>query len=61
MLGGHDIRSTGTNHALWTADGSLVTGLCCGLAHQVQLWSLPEGRRLRTVEFGAPTWWQVES
>jgi WD40 repeat protein len=54
-LAGHEI---GRNHAGWSADGHLVTGLVGGGATKAHVWSA-EGKRLRTIEFGAPTWWQV--
>ena len=25
----------------------------------MRVWSIPDGRLLRTIDFGAPTWWQV--
>jgi hypothetical protein len=57
-LGGNEISERGSNVALWSADGQLVTGLCCGLGAKAHVWS-GEGRRLRTIEFGAPTRSQV--
>jgi eukaryotic-like serine/threonine-protein kinase len=57
-LDGNEISPRGQNIAGWSADGHLVTGLCCTLATRVHVWSA-EGKRLRTIEFGAPTRWQV--
>jgi WD40 repeat protein len=57
-LGGHDSSPQGGNEAWWTASGLLVTGLS-NVAREVHVWALPEGRELRTIAFGAPTWWQV--
>ncbi len=57
-LEGNEISPRGSNAAGWSADGHLVTGLCCGLATRAHVWSA-EGKRLRTIEFGAPTRWQV--
>ncbi len=57
-LEGNEISPRGSNVAGWSADGHLVTGLCCALATRVHVWSA-DGKRLRTIEFGAPTWWQV--
>jgi WD40 repeat protein len=57
-LDGNEISPRGGNLALWSGDGHLVSGLCCALATRAQVWSA-EGKRLRTVEFGAPTTWQV--
>ena len=37
----------------------LVTGLCCGISQQVHVWSLPGGKKLRTIDFGRPSLWQV--
>ena len=56
-LPGHEPNPNG-NFALWTARGSLVTGVGRGYGRRVHVWSLPEGRRARTVEFGrASSWW----
>ena len=51
--------------AIWAADDLLVTG-GFGTANRevargerAQVWSLPEGRLLRTVEVGAAAWWTV--
>jgi WD40 repeat protein len=57
-LEGNEISPRGSNLASWSGDGHLVTGLCCALATRAHVWSA-EGKRLRTVEFGAPTTWQV--
>ena len=53
-LEGNEISPRGSNVAGWSADGHLVTGLCCGLSTKVHVWSA-EGKRRRTIEFGAPT------
>ncbi len=57
-LDGNEVSPRGPNVAEWSAEGHLVTGLCCALATRVHVWSA-EGKRLRTIEFGAPTRWQV--
>jgi hypothetical protein len=57
-LEGNEFSPRGSNLPGWSADGHLVTGLCCGLATRAHVWSA-DGRRLRTIEFGAPTEWQV--
>jgi WD40 repeat protein len=58
-LSGHDQSPRGSVVAFWASERVLVAGLCCGLGHRVLVWSVPEGRRLREIEFGAPTQWQV--
>jgi WD40 repeat protein len=57
-LEGQEVSQRGSNIAEWSADGHLVTGLCCTLSTRVHVWSA-DGERLRTIEFGVPTWWQV--
>ena len=37
----------------------LVTGLGSGNGQQVHVWSLPGGTKLRTIDFGRPSLWQV--
>jgi WD40 repeat protein len=39
----------------WTSSGFLVTGLY-QLGPRVDVWSVPEGRRVRTIEFEHPSW-----
>ncbi len=57
ILDGHAASPRGAVICGWSRDGLLVTG------HQVEgrvrVWSLPEGRLVRTIEFGYPAWWQV--
>jgi WD40 repeat protein len=57
-LEGNEWSPRGPNVAAWSGDGHLVTGLDVSLATRVHVWSA-EGKRLRTITFGAPTWWQV--
>jgi WD40 repeat protein len=57
-LSGHEVSERGPTIAGWSADGHLVTGMCCGLATRVHVWST-EGKKLRTIELGPPTRWQV--
>ena len=56
VLPGHDI-GPGPNLAGWASNGLLVTGL--GFSERVHVWSLPEGKRIRTIDFGKPSYWQV--
>jgi len=45
---------------LWTADGLLITGMHPDAqTRRVHVWSIPEGRRLRTIDLGKPTRWEV--
>jgi WD40 repeat protein len=44
--------------AAWTSSGLLVTGTRKP-GSGVDVWSLPEARRVRTIEFEHPGWWQV--
>jgi WD40 repeat protein len=62
VLPGHLVDAYGWNWPGWTSTGLLVTGP--GLAqdhleHRLHVWSLPEGRRVRTIELGGPSLWQV--
>lgn len=60
-LPGHVPSGSGSSWAAWASNTVLVTGLCCGLGDRAHDWLLPGGERLRTIEFGSPTWWQVEA
>ncbi|MHC4933895.1 MAG: nSTAND1 domain-containing NTPase, partial [Planctomycetota bacterium] len=55
VLGGHAVSAANPIQCAWTGDGLLVT------AHQteqrVRLWSIPEGRVVRTIEFEGPAYW----
>jgi WD40 repeat protein len=60
--GGSPVRLAGhepgpSKQGLWASDDLLVTGL--GRARQVSIWSMPAGTKLRTIDFGGPTSWQV--
>ncbi len=57
VLSGHTTTSRGSNVTRWTTDGLLITGHPA-LGNAVHVWST-QGKRLRTVEFGAPSGWQV--
>jgi WD40 repeat protein len=58
-LAGHELfRQGNINIARWVSAVHLVTGLSA-YAHRVQIWSFPAGEKVRTIEFGGPTWWQV--
>jgi WD40 repeat protein len=55
----HETSPRGGNVATWASNELLVTGLGFGVGQQVHLWSLPEGRKLRTIDFGTASSWQV--
>ncbi len=59
VLPGHEVIPRGPNRAEWASNDLLVTGLFGNFGSQAFLWSLPEGRRLRTVDFGGPSSWQT--
>jgi WD40 repeat protein len=59
VLPGHDPSPRGTNFALWASKDLLATGLNFMIGSRAHIWSLPEGRRVRTIDFGGPTYWQV--
>ncbi len=48
--------------AQWISQKLLATGVHFRTANaeRVFIWSIPEERLLRTIEFGGPTYWQVE-
>jgi len=50
VLGGHAVSADGPIQCAWTRDGLLVTG------HEAEgrarVWEMPEGRLVRTIEFG---------
>ena len=48
--------------AQWISQELLASGVHFRTAdaERVFVWSVPEGRLLRTIEFGGPTYWQVE-
>ena len=60
-LPGHETSPSGGNKAQWASTELLVTGLCCGMSQQVHVWSLPRGTKLRTIDFGRPSFWGVGS
>jgi DNA-binding winged helix-turn-helix (wHTH) protein/WD40 repeat protein len=62
MLGGHTTKPSNT--ARWAARNLVVTGkqtdiIGPAFGAGVRLWSIPEGRPLRAVDFGSPGYWQV--
>jgi WD40 repeat protein len=59
ILPDHEAVPYGPNHGQWVSDRLLVTGLVDMLAARVQVWSIPEGRRVRTIEFDGPSYWKV--
>jgi WD40 repeat protein len=59
-LPGHETSASGGgNWAAWASSEMLVTGLWGGNSQQVHVWSVPGGQKLRTINFGTPSWWQV--
>jgi WD40 repeat protein len=60
LLPDHDVSpGGGTNVAAWLSDKLLVTGLMKRTGRRVQVWSMPAGTRLRTIDFGGPSQWQI--
>jgi WD40 repeat protein/DNA-binding winged helix-turn-helix (wHTH) protein len=59
VLPGHDTSPRGSNFPAWASKDLLLTGMCCSIASRVHLWSLPEGKRSRTIDFGQPSDWQT--
>jgi len=57
VLGGHSISASGPIQCAWTREGLLVTGHWS--EGRVRVWSMPEGKLIRTIEFGQSSWWQV--
>jgi WD40 repeat protein len=57
VLLGHTSSPQGSNWAAWASDELLVTG------HRndgrVRAWAIPDGRLLRTIDFGGPAGWWV--
>jgi serine/threonine protein kinase/WD40 repeat protein len=59
LLPDHDVSPRGPNVAAWVSDKLLVTGLLMGTGRRVQVWSMPAGTKLRTIDFGASSRWQI--
>ena len=59
VLGGLDPTPRGGNLARWASSDLLVTGPANTFGSRVFVWSLPTGERLRTIDFGRPSVWQV--
>ncbi len=58
VLGGHATPPADAILCAWTGDGLLVTGHWT--EGRARVWAMPEGRLIRTIEFGDPTWgWQA--
>ncbi len=55
----HAITPRGGNVVGWASDDLLVTGVYKDRGSSVQVWSMPAGKKLRTIDFGAPSFWQV--
>ncbi|PWB68652.1 MAG: hypothetical protein C3F15_15995, partial [Holophagae bacterium] len=63
-LGGQTIGTSGTNTAIWAADDLLVTGRKIevggpGFDDHAQVWSIPDGKLMRRVDFGSSGYWTV--
>ncbi len=63
-LGGHSTSTDGMNTPIWAAGDLLVTGRGLepglpGFGDRVRVWSIPEGKLLRVVDFGSPGYWSV--
>jgi WD40 repeat protein len=56
VLSGHE---PSLSVARWASKDLLVTGSAGMIGSRAHLWSLPEGRRVRTIDFGRPSYWQV--
>jgi len=60
VLGGHEVSDLNSHDGGWTGDGLLVTGNTTNDAPgRVHVWSFPEGKQLRTIDFAKPTLWEV--
>ena len=59
VLPGHQPSPRGPILAVWASEDLLVTGLAPMSGSTAHLWSLPAGRRVRTIDFGGHTFWQV--
>jgi len=57
VLGGHAVSADGGIQCAWTRDNLLVTGH--ESENRARMWSLPEGRLVRTIEFEGRALWQV--
>ena len=59
ILQGHEPSPRGPNVPRWATPDWLVTGLNGSLGALVHVWSLPEGKPEGTLDFGAPSTWQL--
>jgi hypothetical protein len=60
VLSGHERSAQGTNVAHWASNELLVTsdgGFAA--APQGYVWRFPGGERVRTIDFGGPSFWEV--
>ena len=57
VLGGHPASPTAPVTCQWSRDGFLATSH--PTEDRVRIWSVPEGRLIRTIDFGGPNFWQV--
>jgi WD40 repeat protein len=62
VLRGLDANPACGNGVGWISESLLLTGAGadCFLAERVRIWSVPDAHVVRTIEFGARSWWQVE-
>jgi WD40 repeat protein len=58
-LPGDETSSSGIRKALWASNDLLATGSNGTAGSRAFLWSLPDGRPVRTIDFGGPSYWQV--
>ena len=62
VLPGHVSSGRGGIQVEWATNDWLLTGAAEGVASEVHLWSVREdGRRMRTIDLGGPSWWFVGS
>jgi WD40 repeat protein len=57
VLPGHQPSPRGGSRALWGSADFLVTG-SAGMT-RAHVWFFPGGKRVRTIDFGGPTFWQA--
>jgi DNA-binding winged helix-turn-helix (wHTH) protein/WD40 repeat protein len=64
VLRGLETSSESMNSVRWISESLLATGMNpvdpVLAAERVRVWSIPEGKVVQTIEFGAGSFWQVE-
>ena len=58
VLRGLDSTVPSLRISRWSSESLLLTGPSA--AERLRLWSIPDGRLIRTLELGAPSYWRVE-